>query len=109
VNPDSESTSPETPARLPGAQVRHLKSKAQRLEATLKVGHAGLTPAFIAATDRELAAHELIKVKFTALKEQKHELAQALATATRSHLVSIIGHVALLFRRSETAEKSGRH
>jgi RNA-binding protein len=105
VNPETEGTPPEpAAAALPGALVRHLKAKAQRLEAILKIGHAGLTPAFIAAVDHELSAHELIKVKLSAQKEQKRELAQQLAAATRSHVVFIIGHVALLYRRGETKD-----
>lgn len=97
--PDNESAPPDaTPARLPNALVRQLKARAQHLEPVIKVGHAGLTPELIRSLDAALAQHELVKVKFTGLKEQKHELSPELAARTASHLVWTIGHCAILFR-----------
>lgn len=85
-------------AKLSNAVVRALKARAQRLDPVIKVGHAGITPALVASLDAALALHELVKVKFTGLKEQKDELSPRLAEATRSHLVWRIGHCAVLFR-----------
>ncbi|MFM8418830.1 MAG: YhbY family RNA-binding protein [Verrucomicrobiota bacterium] len=79
--------------------VRELKARAQRLDPVIKVGHAGVTPALVASLDAALSLHELVKVKFTGLKEQKDELSPRLAEATRSHLVWRIGHCAVLFRK----------
>ena len=94
---------PSTPGdaleKLPNAMVRQLKSRAQSLDPVIKVGHAGLTPELIKSLDQALELHELVKVKFTGLKDQKHELSPQLASSTRSHLVWTIGHCAILFRR----------
>lgn len=84
--------------KLPNALVRQLKARAQNLDPVIKVGHAGLTPDLIKSLDAALALHELVKVKFTGLKEQKHELSPQLAQRTSSHLVWTIGHCAVLFR-----------
>lgn len=86
------------PGKLPNALVRQLKARAQSLEPVIKVGQAGVTPDLIKSLDTALGLHELVKVKFTGLKEQKHELSPQLATATRSHLVWRIGHCAVLYR-----------
>ena len=80
------------------AQVRDLKAQAQRLKATLKVGNEGLSPQFLAALDRALNHHELVKVKFDAFKEQKKQLAPQLAEKSRSHLVTRVGNVVVLYR-----------
>lgn len=95
----TDTTSAAAPAeKLPNALVRSLKARAQKLDPVIKVGHAGLTPELIASLDAALALHELVKVKFTGLKDQKDELSPRLASATTSHLVWRIGHCAVLFR-----------
>ena len=91
-------TEPGDAGRLPNALVRSLKARAQRLEPVIKVGHAGLTPELVASLDAALGLHELVKVKFTGLKEQKDILSPRMAAATGSHLVWRIGHCAVLFR-----------
>lgn len=96
---DNQSPTAEALDKLPNAMVRELKSRAQKLDPVIKVGHAGLTPELIKSLDQALELHELVKVKFTGLKEQKHELSPLLASSTRSHLVWTIGHCAILFRR----------
>jgi RNA-binding protein len=83
---------------LTNAQVREFKAQAQRLKATLKVGKEGLSPQFLAALDEALKHHELLKVKFDALKEQKHELTPLLAEKSGSHLVTRVGNVVVLYR-----------
>ena len=87
------------------AQVRDLKAQAQRLKATLKVGKEGLSLQFLAALDDTLKHHELVKVKFDEFKEQKKELAPQLAEKSRSHLVTRIGNVVVLYRPKPREEK----
>ncbi len=83
---------------LTPADRRRLKGTAQRLEATLKVGHQGLSASFLAEVDRELALRELIKIKFSDFKEEKKELAAKIAETTGSALLQIVGHVAVFYR-----------
>ena len=60
---------------LNSAEMRKLRSRAQLLKATIKVGRAGVTAPFLQALDLELTRLELVKVKFDEFKEQKKELA----------------------------------
>lgn len=68
------------------------------MKPTLKVGHDGLSNAFIAALDQALKQQDLVKVKFSDFKEQKKELAPQLASRTSSELVMRVGNVAVLYR-----------
>ncbi|MBM3845455.1 MAG: YhbY family RNA-binding protein [Verrucomicrobia bacterium] len=84
---------------LSTAQIAGLRSQAQRLDAILKVGKQALAPGFIASVKEALERHELIKVKFADHKDEKKTLAPQLAEQTGSILVTLIGNVAVLFRR----------
>ena len=90
---------------LNNAQMRDLKARAQRLKATLKIGKEGLSPQFLAALDEVLKHHELVKVKFDEFKEQRKELAPQLAEKSRSHLVTRVGNVVVLYRPKPLEEK----
>ena len=96
----SEPTAPLVP--LSNQMIRDLKSRAQRLDAVLKVGKAGLTEGFFKSLDQALHDHELVKVKFADHKEQRKVLAPQLAEKSGSHLVTLIGNVVVLFRHRPT-------
>jgi RNA-binding protein len=83
---------------LSKAEIRRLKALAQNLKATFKVGRQGLTPSFLQGVETALLHHEVVKVKFDEFKEERETLAPELAARTGSHLVGLIGHVALLHR-----------
>jgi len=89
----------QTPSKPSGAELRRLKGQAQRIGTVTRLGRAGLTPAFIAGVNQDLVNHELVKIKFTEFKDQKHELSEQLAKATDSQLIWVIGHVAVLYRK----------
>jgi RNA-binding protein len=86
---------------LTNPQMRKLKALAQRLDATLKVGKSGLSPAFLESLKIELDRHELVKVKFAEFKERRKELAPELAEKSGSHLVTLLGNVVVLYRKRE--------
>lgn len=90
---------PDAPKPAGGAELRALKSRAQRLDAILKVGKAGLTDAFFAALDRVLIQHELVKLRFEDFKEQKKELVPQIVERSGAQLVQRVGNVAVLFKR----------
>jgi RNA-binding protein len=93
---------------LTNIQIRELKARGQLLKPTLKVGHDGLSPQFIAALDDALKHHELIKVKFSDLKDQKKILAPQLAEQTGSELIMRVGNVVLLYRAKSAVEKTAK-
>ena len=78
---------------------------AQRMEASLKIGKAGLSEPLLQEVREALARKELIKVKFDDLKDQKKILAPELAAKTDSRLVTLIGNVAVLYRQNANPEK----
>jgi RNA-binding protein len=84
--------------QLTNAQIRALKARAQRMKATLKIGKEGISTQFLAALDEALKHHELVKVKFDDFKEQKKELTPQLAEQSKSHLVTRVGNVVVLYR-----------
>ena len=55
--------------------------------------------------DTALNDHELIKVKYIAGKEEKRASTDALAAQTQSHVVGLIGNVAILYRQHPEEEK----
>lgn len=85
---------------LTTAQIAKLRSIAQRLDATLKIGKNGLSEPFLAMVREALSHRELIKVKFDDFKDQKKTLAPELAAKTDSRLVTLIGNVAVLYRQN---------
>ncbi|MCX6967990.1 MAG: YhbY family RNA-binding protein [Verrucomicrobia bacterium] len=94
---------------LTSADRRRLKGKAQLLEPVLKVGHNGVGEAFLASVERELALHELIKIKFADFKEERRELSERIALATQSALLQVVGHVAVFYRPRPKAEQERQH
>ena len=83
---------------LTNSQIRKFKAAAQLMDATLKVGKAGLSEGFIRTVADELDRHELVKIKFAEFKEEKKMLAPLLAEKTSSHLVMRVGNVLVLHR-----------
>ncbi len=80
-------------------QKRKLKSLAHHLKPVVYIGRNGITDGVIEATDKALAAHELIKIKFIDFKDEKKGIIQSVAENTNSTCVSIIGNIAILFRQ----------
>lgn len=92
---------------LTSAEKRALKAKAQHLEPIVKLGHAGMTDAFLQSLDTALTLHGLVKMKFTDHKEEKHELIPQIAEKTASTLVMKVGNVAVFYRAKPAPADAG--
>ena len=90
---------------LPGSAIRKLRSLAQKLVPVLSLGKSGATDAFLKSLDEALGQHELVKIRFAAFQDERKTLAPQLAEKTNSHLVWIVGHVAVFYRQHPDAEK----
>lgn len=92
---------------LTGAQKSHLRGLGQTLEATLKLGKGGFTPAFLAELQKALRAHELIKLRFLGLdREERAALCERIADEGRCVCVGAVGHTALFYRQNpESGER----
>jgi len=90
---------------LSSKQRAKLASLAQTAASLASLGRAGLTDAFVSRMDVLLRAHELVKMRFQDFKDSKRELSAELARRTNSELVSMVGNVAVFFRRNEDPER----
>jgi RNA-binding protein len=84
---------------LTGKQRRHLRALAHKLRPIVQVGKAGIDDGLVAAVDRALADHELVKVKVGEnAGVSRHVAASQLAARTHSELAQVLGNVVVLYR-----------
>jgi RNA-binding protein len=86
---------------IPNSLKRDLKARAQSLEPILKLGHAGLTDAFVRSLGEALDHHGLVKIRFTDFKEEKKTLAVEIAARVKAELIMRVGNVAVYYRVKE--------
>lgn len=89
----------------PEMKMSELKSRAQLLKPSIRLGKAGMTPQFIAAFEDCLRRNQLIKLKFDEFKEDRKTLSKQLAEQTGSRLVQQVGHTAVFYRASSGSER----
>jgi len=90
---------------LTGYQRRYLRGLANPLKPCIQIGKNGLTGQVIEAIDAALADHELIKVRFLELKEERKQISAEIAGRTSCELAGLIGHVAIFYRCSSDPAK----
>ena len=86
-----------TPA-LTNPELRRLKAAAQKLEPVARVGKAGLTAAVLQSLEQALTARELIKVRLDHERDERDQLAAAIAAGTGAALIMQVGKVAVFYR-----------
>jgi RNA-binding protein len=91
--------------RITNTQRKYLRSLAHHLRPVVQIGKQGVTAFLLEKVDRELNAHELIKLRFLDFRDQKQELAQSIAESSGSSLVNLVGNVATLYRENPDPEK----
>jgi len=90
---------------LTGNQRKFLRAEAHHLEPSVRVGKEGLTAGLLAAIDQALEAHELIKIRFVALKEEKAIAIPEIEGRTGSACVGVVGHVGIFYRQQADPER----
>jgi RNA-binding protein len=85
------------PDSLDAAARKQLRARAHHLEPVVRVGHAGVTEAVVAAVARALLDHELIKVRLYE-PEDKTGMAAELADRCDATLCGVVGHTVILYR-----------
>ncbi len=91
---------------MKGKERAELRSEAHHLTPTVHIGQHGLTPALINSLDDALRTRELVKVKLGNKDDTKpKDVANALALATNSDVVQVIGRTATLFRENPEMDK----
>lgn len=91
---------------MKGKERAELRSEAHHLTPTVHIGQHGLTPALINSLDDALRTRELVKVKLGNKDDTKpKDVANALALATNSDVVQVIGRTATLFRENPEMDR----
>jgi RNA-binding protein len=85
-------------------KLKELKARAQLTPATIKVSHDGISERLVKLVSDALDQHEMVKVKFVALKEQKRLLSRVLEQQTNSRMVQRVGHTATYYRARKSAD-----
>lgn len=89
-------------AALSNPQKRYLRGLAHDLKPVLLVGAKGITDNLVAEAGIALEHHELIKVRIAAGdRELRDEWIGELCERADATLVARIGHIAVLYRRSQ--------
>jgi RNA-binding protein len=78
----------------------HLKVKAHRLKAIVRIGQLGLTEAVLAEIQLALVTHELIKIKINANRDQRKEISQQICKVTQAELLQTIGQMLIIYRKN---------
>ena len=87
---------------LSNAQKRYLRGLAHDLKPVILVGAKGVTPAVLAELDLALDQHELLKVRVSAGdRDEREGWIAELVEGSQASLAGRIGHVAILYRRSQ--------
>lgn len=90
---------------LTSGQRRHLRGLAHALSPVVQVGSGGLTEGVVREVGTALDAHELIKVKLDADRDERGALAIELSRATDAVIAQQIGRVVVLYRPARDEKK----
>lgn len=77
---------------------KKLKAEAHPLNPVVIIGQAGLTAAVINEINVALDAHELIKVRIRAERDDRSLIRAQICTDTGAELIQSIGQIAVLYR-----------
>jgi RNA-binding protein len=89
---------------LTPAERRDLKGRAHALHPTVMIGNDGLTPAVLKAIDEALRAHELIKIRASAERDERDALLAEIAAQTGAAPVQHIGKMLVVWRKRPLEE-----
>lgn len=90
---------------LTNPQKKFLRGLAHGAPAAMQLGKHGLTPNFFKSLEVALSSHELVKLRFTNLQDERKELSTEIQKATGAILVSMVGHTAIFYRPNPDPEK----
>ena len=78
-----------------------LRGEGRRLEPLARVGKEGVSAELVSSLRQLLEAHELVKLRFVAHKEERRAMSREIAEQAGAELVDVIGHVAVLYRAAQ--------
>lgn len=80
------------------AYKKKLRAEAHTLKPVVMIGQSGLTAAVLAEIELALDAHELIKVKIRAERDERKMIIEKICSDTGAELIQTIGQIAVIYR-----------
>ena len=90
---------------LNGGQRKYLRGVAHGYKPLVHIGKEGLTDNVLRTIDEAITAHELIKVKLTAERDEREQLIPIIEDRLGCQCVGAIGRIAILYRENPDPEK----
>jgi RNA-binding protein len=90
---------------LKGSQRKYLRGVAHSYKPVVQIGKEGLSESVIRAIDTALEAHELIKVKIAADRDEREEFVPLIEARVSCECVGTVGRIAILYRENPDPEK----
>jgi len=90
---------------LKGSQRKYLRGVAHGYKPQVQIGKEGLSENVLRAIDTGLEAHELIKVKIAAERDQREELVPVIEERLNCECAGTVGRMAILYRQHPDPEK----
>lgn len=93
------------PSALTNPQKKFLRGLAHGAPAAMQLGKNGLSPNFYKSLETALLSHELVKLRFANLQDERKALSVEIERATGAALVAMVGHTAIFYRQNPDPEK----
>jgi RNA-binding protein len=77
---------------------RKHRANAHNLKPVVMLGQFGLTESVLAEIEIALNAHELIKIKVRAEREERKDYAEKICAQTGAELIDMIGQIVVIYR-----------
>ena len=90
---------------LKGSQRKYLRGAAHSYKPLVQIGKEGLSEGVLNAIEAALEAHELIKVKIAAPRDEREQHVPVIETRLKCECVGTVGRMAILYREHPDAEK----
>jgi RNA-binding protein len=96
--------------KIAAKEKSQLRAMAHKLNPIVFIGNNGLTAAVLQEIERALDDHELIKIKVP-IKDRAEKLGviEEICQQSRAVLINVIGHVAIIYRKSLTIKQGEKN
>ena len=90
---------------LKGSQRKFLRGQAHGFKPLVRIGKEGLSENVLSSIDTALTAHELIKVKIAAERDQRERFVPDIETRLDCECVGTVGRMAIFYREQPDPDK----
>ena len=91
--------------KLTGSQRKYLRGVAHGYKPLVQIGKEGLSKNVLSSIDTAIEAHELIKVKIAAEREQRERFVPVIEDRLNCECVGTVGRMAIFYREQPDLEK----